>query len=113
MRDDYRPGTTLDRVLRLYEFDKRLRVHLIEAIEAIDMHTRTQLAYQLANAAGPFATLEPANLSSLSSGKFGDEARKLHKQIQRSWQRKEDFLVHFFGPLALGSPSGGSAQLAS
>ena len=63
----YRPGTTLEAVLRLWEFDKRLRCLCFEAIEDIEVQMRTQLSYRFANKHGRFDYLDQANFPNFSS----------------------------------------------
>ena len=41
------PGLSLDTIWELYSFDQRLRTLLLDAIEAIEVYVRTQLAFIL------------------------------------------------------------------
>lgn len=52
-RDLYRPGTTFDDVLRLYVFDRRLRLHVLDAIERIEVALRAAISDHLSRKAGP------------------------------------------------------------
>jgi len=56
----FRPGTSFERVLSLYVFDRELRLLVLDAIERIEVSVRGQWAYQLAHACGPHAHLDPA-----------------------------------------------------
>jgi abortive infection bacteriophage resistance protein len=98
--DAYQPGTRLETVLRLYDFDHRLRVLLLDAIESVEVHIRTQLCYHFSRAYGPFAYLNPTNFPnfSLPRDDFGKWERKLREQMERGQQPKnrEDFVVHFY-----------------
>jgi abortive infection bacteriophage resistance protein len=94
--DNYLPGTTLDQIWKLYSFDQRLRTLLLDAIEAIEVYVRTQLAYHFAHDYGPFAYNDPAHLPNLSRDKFVLWQSKLEQQVQRSHQSKEEYVVHFF-----------------
>lgn len=94
--DGYREGTTLDQVWRRCLFDQRLRTLLLDAIEAIEVFTRTQLAYHFAHRYGPFCYHDPAHFPDLPTGAFLKWQRKLDDQVDRSLQAKEEFLVHFF-----------------
>ncbi|HEY5894836.1 MAG TPA: Abi family protein [Chthoniobacterales bacterium] len=94
--DELRPGTTLDQIWKLYNFDQRLRTLLLDAIEAIEVHVRTQLAYHFAHDFGPFAYHEAGNFPNLSREGFTLWQRKLEDQVQRSLKSHEEFLVHFF-----------------
>ncbi len=94
--DRYQPGTTLDQAWALYTFDQRLRTLLLDAIEAIEVYTRTQLAFHAANDFGPFAHSDPKNFPNLTPDKFIDWQRKLDDQVDRSLRSKEDFVKHYF-----------------
>lgn len=53
--ETYQPGTALKLVQEVSSFDQRLRTLLLDAIEAVEVYTRTQLAYHFAHACGAFA----------------------------------------------------------
>ena len=63
----YLPGATLEAVLRLCEFDKRMRYLCFEAIESIEVQVRTQLSYRFTNKHGSFDYLDQANFPKFSS----------------------------------------------
>jgi len=94
--ENYQPGTSLDQVWALCSFDQRLRTLLIDAIEAIEVFTRTQLAYHFAHDYGPFAYNLSSNLPNLLPDQFMTWQRKLDDQVQRSLRSHEEFVVHFF-----------------
>lgn len=60
--DTYLPGTTLELVWRRYNFDRRLRIILLDAIERIEVAVRTRLVYHFVQAHGPFGHLNEKNL---------------------------------------------------
>jgi abortive infection bacteriophage resistance protein len=60
-------GTSFDQVVAAYEFDRELRLLLLDAVERIETSVRTQWAYQLAMRHGAFAHEE--------SGLYRDVAR--------------------------------------
>jgi len=60
--DDFEPGTSLDVIWRRYNFDRRLRILLLDAIERIEVAVRTQLVHHFVRVHGPFGHLEPKNL---------------------------------------------------
>jgi abortive infection bacteriophage resistance protein len=60
--NSFRPGTTLDLVWRRYNFDRRLRIILLDAIERIEVAVRTRLVYHFVNLHGPFGYLADKNL---------------------------------------------------
>jgi abortive infection bacteriophage resistance protein len=48
----FRPGTTFDDVLRVYRFDKVLRLLCLDAIERLEIAFRTQLIYHITHYTG-------------------------------------------------------------
>ncbi|MGN2641928.1 Abi family protein [Nocardia takedensis] len=58
--DDF-GGADFGRVIALYEFDRRLRLHILDAIERVEVALRVRLGYTL-GAGHPFAHLDPAAL---------------------------------------------------
>jgi len=58
----YQPGTTLGLVWRRYNFDRRLRIILLDAIERIEVAVRTRLIQHFVQAHGPFGHLCEKNL---------------------------------------------------
>ncbi len=49
------PDTTFEAIIQLYEFDRELRLSVLDALERIEIAIRTKLTYHLAHAYGPFA----------------------------------------------------------
>jgi len=96
----YRKGTSLEAAWALYRFDHFLRLLLLDAIETIEVHVRTQLAYHFAHAHGAFSYLAPHLFPNFASERsdFEKWERKLREQVKRGRQKKgrEDFIVHFF-----------------
>lgn len=45
--DSFMPGTSLQGVLDLYLYDKRLRLAVLDAIERVEVHIRTVMAHEL------------------------------------------------------------------
>ncbi|HMR50823.1 MAG TPA: Abi family protein [Arachnia sp.] len=52
-RDVLRPGTTFDDVLGLYVFDRKLRLHLLDAIERVEIALRASISDHLSRIDGP------------------------------------------------------------
>ncbi len=94
--DHYRLGTTLAEVWALCVFDQRLRTLLLDAIEAIEVHVRTHLAYHFAHDHGAFSYTDPRHFPGLAIDQFTLWQRKLDDQVQRSQRSREEFVVHFF-----------------
>lgn len=50
----FREGTTFDEIMRTYEFDRRLRLLMFEAVARIEVLLRSRLAYFAAKEDGAF-----------------------------------------------------------
>lgn len=59
--DSFILGTTLDQMLELYEFDRHLRLLILDAIERVEVAIRTRLTYNFSCTYGPFGHVNPAN----------------------------------------------------
>jgi len=57
-QETFQPGTTLDGAVALYQFDKRLRLLMLDAIETIEVHLKTVLAHELGKT-DPMAYTKP------------------------------------------------------
>jgi len=84
-------GTSFDFVWKHYCFDRRLRAHITHALERIEVSFRTQFAYHLSKACGPF----PLNDSTLqfSQSEWHEKHLKLRDLCQAS---TEKFAAHFY-----------------
>ena len=88
----FQPGTTFEDVVRLYEFDRALRLHVLAAIERIEIGLRTRWAYHLSEQFGPFGYLEPG---------LYKETRRFYESLcslNRNWAKQKDYdpiLQHF------------------
>lgn len=61
--DTFQPGADFETALTLYEFDRRLRLSVLDAIERAEIALRTSATYQLAHRYGPFGHTVPDNFS--------------------------------------------------
>jgi len=79
------PGTRLDQVVALYDFDRRLKLLVMDAIERIEIALRVELAYTL-GARDPYVHKDPGafdrRFSRLRSG------RKQQESAHDEWLRK-------------------------
>jgi len=99
-KDHFRDGTTLDQVIALYEFDTKLRIIFLQAIERVEVAFRTAITYELAHACGPFAHTNQNIysswfLKSMSIGKpsgFEELMTNLAKEEKRA---KEQFAKNY------------------
>jgi abortive infection bacteriophage resistance protein len=73
-----------------------LRTLILDAIEAIEVHVRTQLAYHFAHEYGAFAYTEDRCFPNLRPDQFILWQRKLDDQVARSLKSREEFVAHFF-----------------
>lgn len=92
--DGYKPGTTLDEVWRRYNFDRRLRIILLDVIERIEVSVRTRLVHHFVHRHEAFGHLDPLNLPGFNNVTEYMEWRKgLVEETHRA--RKEKFVEHF------------------
>ncbi len=86
----FEPGTDFDQVVRLYEFDRHLRLLVMDAIERIEVHIRTLVTYHLGHRYGAFGHTDPANFHP----RF-NHAIWLAKLESEARQSKDVFVEHF------------------
>lgn len=53
IKDEYVAGASFNKMLSLYEFDRRLRLLLLGALETIEIAFRTHISYEIAHKIGP------------------------------------------------------------
>lgn len=87
----FKPGTTFDNIIELYNFDRHLRLLVIDAIERIEVAVRTQICLQMATT---YADSHWHLRKKLFSAKFDfDGLIKKCKSEQR--MSKESFVKHY------------------
>jgi abortive infection bacteriophage resistance protein len=84
------PGTSFDTVLTLYDFDRRLRLLALDAIERIEVAVRGSWAYELAMAGGAHGYLDP-DLYNKVDQYYGNYS-KLASTVSKS---TDVFMVHY------------------
>ncbi|MBU1043617.1 MAG: Abi family protein [Candidatus Omnitrophica bacterium] len=89
-RHQFHPGVTFERIQKLYEFDRRLRFLIDEALEVVEISLRTAVSYYLANKYGAFAHEESKIF--FDKGKHAEWIVKIHEETDRS---KETFVEHY------------------
>jgi abortive infection bacteriophage resistance protein len=97
--DEFEPGTTLDQVLALYEFDRQLKLLVLDAVERVEIMIRVKVGYVL-GMRGAFAHLDSGCLDgNFTKVREGEEQSQyavwLEKMQQELDRSKEDFLAHF------------------
>jgi abortive infection bacteriophage resistance protein len=66
-RDVLQPGTTFDDVLGLYVFDRKLRLHLLDAIERVEVALRASISDHLSRIDGPHWYENPTHFKTRST----------------------------------------------
>jgi len=90
--DNYKSGTTFERVWRHYTFDRRLRLIVMDAIERFEVSIKTQLIYAFAHSTGAFGYAELNNFPNISSEKHERLIKTIADEANHS---KEKFVNHF------------------
>jgi abortive infection bacteriophage resistance protein len=90
--DNYKPGTTFDKVWRHYTFDRQLRLIVIDAIERFEVSIKTQIIYTFAHSTGAFGYAKSENFPQLSPE---DHARLIKTITEEAAHSKEKFIDHF------------------
>ena len=88
--DYFEEGTHFNDVMNLYEFDRRLRLLVMDAIERIEVYVRTLFTYQMGLKYGTFGHTEAANFRP----KF-KHAEWLEKLEQETEQSRDVFISHY------------------
>lgn len=99
----YRPGTRIEHAASLIAFDRELRLHVLEAVERIEVSLRTQVGYTLGHRSA-FAHLEPRNFTPAFVDPYVDEesgettsrhAEWIKRVEERRASSNEAFVHHF------------------
>jgi abortive infection bacteriophage resistance protein len=88
--DSFEAGTRFETAVSLYEFDRHLRLQLLDAIERAEVGLRTALTYRLGHDFGAFAHCDRRHFR--REFKFH---RWLHQACQTAEQSNEVFVQHF------------------
>ncbi|WP_024460412.1 Abi family protein [Marinimicrobium sp. LS-A18] len=86
----FQRGATFDDVLDLYNFDREFRLHLLDAIERVEVSLRAQWAHHMAHAHGPHAHLDARHAANLKL--HARHLAKLEEEVARS---EEVFIQHY------------------
>ena len=89
-RHQFKLNVTFDQIARLYEFDRRLRFLIDEALEIIEIIVRSITSHEMAQKYGPFFHEQSSNFYE----KFDHETwiTKVHDEANRS---REIFIAHY------------------
>ncbi|MGC4116967.1 MAG: Abi family protein [Myxococcales bacterium] len=90
--DTFIAGATFERAIELYEFDRRLRLCVFDAIQRVEILLRTKITYQLGHRHGAFAHEDARNFDHSWAVGHRDWIDSLRKETHRA---RENFLGHF------------------
>ena len=101
---DYRPGTTLDHAAEIIDFDRQLRMLVMEGLERLEIAARMRIGYVLGRSS-PFAHDDPATFTeTFTTGRVDDgtgapmpspHASWLERVEERRAKSDEPFVAHF------------------
>lgn len=94
--DKFRKGTSLEGVWRIYLFDRKLRIHLLDAIERIEVAFRCMIAYYHTENNSPFDYASPAYFPNWKN--YERTLEKVHcssKMPLTKFEKGIEFIEHF------------------
>jgi abortive infection bacteriophage resistance protein len=91
--DDFVPGSRFEDVVRLYVFDKKLRLLALDALERIEMGVRVDVAHLLGQRE-PLAHLKPECLHGNFAKRRIAKGRDAGKTEHQLWVEKFESLLH-------------------
>jgi abortive infection bacteriophage resistance protein len=92
-KDNYKEGSSFENLLALYEFDRRLRLLLLGALETIEIAFRTHISYEIAHKFGPLGYKDKENF--INEKHHKESIDELDKLIAKS-RKGELFIEHHF-----------------
>jgi abortive infection bacteriophage resistance protein len=96
--DQFVAGTNFSTVVRLYDADRRLKLHVLDAIERVEIALRVMIGFTLGKR-GAYAHLDPANLDGQFTRSAGGQPSHydgwLRRVVAAQVRSSEDFVVHF------------------
>lgn len=90
----FKLGTSFDRVLEAYLFDKQLRLLIMDAIERFEVSLRTQWAYHLSHQYGPHAHLDAKHFKQPMLTPRWDHKQNVDELRDTVRQSSEVFIRH-------------------
>lgn len=88
--DIFEPNTNLEEVIKFYEFDRQLRLLVIDAIERIEVMLRTKITYHFGHQYGAFGHTNELNFHPNFAHK--EWLASITEEVERS---KEEFIKHY------------------
>jgi abortive infection bacteriophage resistance protein len=100
----FRDGTTFENILSIYDFDRHLRLLVMDAIERIEVGVRTILAYEMSHQTGDgHWVLDAALFKETDDFKHADFIGRMKSETAFAAEegsdrknRREPFLTHYF-----------------
>ena len=71
--DVFFEGATIEKVMRVYDFDRQFRLITLNALEHIEVYFRTQLAHKLSRDYGAFGYLDASAFPRLKGNQYGTQ----------------------------------------
>jgi abortive infection bacteriophage resistance protein len=90
--ESFRPGSDFDLVWKTYNFDRRLRMVVMEAIERVEVAFRCDVYTELVMRHGPFCHREPRHFPNARPGQHAEMLERVRQEARRS---REPFVLHF------------------
>ena len=87
----FKKGVIFQNILNVYNFDRELRLLILDAIERIEISLRTNIIYVLSHKHGPFWVSN--NGFYFNQNHFHEHIKRLKEEIGRS---DEKFIEHYF-----------------
>ena len=84
------PDTQFEQVVELYEFDRKLRSLVLDALERVEIVIRTQITYHVGHQYGAFGHADAANFHS-----GFDHAHWLAKLEEETRRSSDEFIRHY------------------
>lgn len=81
--DRFEAGASLEKALQLYEFDRKLRLLVLDALERVEIGLRTSVTYALGNDLGAFAHENAKSFRMYFGGKPDHEGN--HRVTHAEW----------------------------
>ncbi|MFX3623767.1 MAG: Abi family protein [Ectobacillus sp.] len=92
-RDQYTDGASFNKILFLYEFDRKLRLLLFGALETIEIAFRTHISYEIAHKFGPMGY---KNKENFIDEKFHRDSLEEIENLVKKSRKGELFIEHHF-----------------
>ena len=91
--DCYVPGTSFNQCWQYYRFDRKLRFCVIDAIERVEVATKTKMVNHLAVKYGPFSYRDASTFAArLDHSRYQELLTFINTETRKS---KEEFVEHF------------------